>query len=64
MTNTPEPASPANDADEVKRKFKEALERKNGEETARQARQEGREQSGTSSKGPAQRKRTFRRKSG
>jgi hypothetical protein len=60
----PEAAGPGADFDDMKRKFREALERKRGAQTAANA--EGAHDTGKvhSSHGPASRRRSFRRKSG
>jgi hypothetical protein len=61
-----EPADPqADPQDELKRRFRAALERKQGRETEANAADEGRDPSKIhGAHGPAQSKRSFRRKSG
>ena len=62
---TPAEGEPTDPMDDVKRQFREALERKHGQDADANAAADGRDPSkihGTH--GPARNKRTFRRKSG
>jgi hypothetical protein len=66
MESQPEPAQPTNDiqpADDVKNKFREALDRKRGQAAGGDAHTDGAAKVG-SQHGPAKTQRTFRRKSG
>jgi hypothetical protein len=58
-------AAPGDAQDELKRRFREALDRKRGRETEANAADEGRDPSKIhGAHGPAKSKRSFRRKSG
>jgi hypothetical protein len=58
-------ATPGDAQDELKKRFREALERKRGRETEANATDDGRDPSKIhGAHGPAQSKRSFRRKSG
>jgi Family of unknown function (DUF5302) len=63
MESQPESSEPAKPANDVKDKFREALERKRGQAAAGDAHTEGGAKIG-SQHGPAKTQRTFRRKSG
>ena len=64
MSETPEPAEPTEPEDDVKRRFREALERKQGQAAARSAAGHGAESKLHGAHGPATARRRFRRKSG
>ncbi|GAA2095246.1 DUF5302 domain-containing protein [Actinomadura alba] len=60
-----EESEPTNPDDEAKRRFREALERKRGQQSAERAGGQGKNSSGVShTHGPAKSRRQFRRKSG
>jgi len=64
MSETPESAEPAEQEDDVKRRFREALERKQGQAVARSVTGHGAESKLHGAHGPAAARRRFRRKSG
>lgn len=57
-------AAPAEPADDVRRRFREALERKQGQAAARAVTGHGTESKAHGAHGPAAARRRFRRKSG
>ncbi|MGK5628042.1 DUF5302 domain-containing protein [Streptomyces sp. URMC 123] len=63
MAETPEHIEAETDADDVKRKFREALERKTRGSQERQAHEDGRSKV-NGMQGPSAQRRNFRRKSG